>query len=56
MNDGEVGKEVTVESMQSVSECTLKLPSEFGSRNTEHSTDHNDREKLPKEESTLRVL
>ena len=46
-NDGKMGKTVTIESMQSMSECTMKLPSELGSRNTEHSA-HNDREKIAK--------
>ena len=52
MNDSKMGREVTVESMQSVSECTMKSPSEFGSGNTAHCEDHNDEEKLPKK--TLR--
>ena len=47
-NDGKMGKAVTIELMQSMSECTMKLPSEFGSRKTEHSIDHNDREKIVK--------
>ena len=33
-NDGNIAKEVTIDSMPSVSECTMKLPSVFGSADT----------------------
>ena len=56
LNDGEMVGEVMVESMQSVSECTMKGPSEFGSGNTARCEHHNNKEKIAPEKNTSRDM
>ena len=51
MMDGNMGKEVTVDSMPSVSECTMKIPSEFGSGDTTQSV--NDKEKIARKKKHI---
>ena len=54
MNDGKIAKEVMVESMPSVSECTMKLPLVFGSVDTTRCEEHNDEEKNARKKNTSR--
>ena len=52
-NDGKTTKEVTIDSMPSVSECTMKLHSVFGSADTARCEE--EKEKLARKKNTSRA-